>query len=92
MHLAHPGLAGPEYYVPGLPVDYVAQRYGIAPDRIAKLGSAENPFGASPRAKRAVAGAMDRLHLYPTWTAEPLREKIRGGLRLQAGAGGVRSR
>ncbi|MDH4280871.1 MAG: aminotransferase class I/II-fold pyridoxal phosphate-dependent enzyme, partial [Acidimicrobiia bacterium] len=76
MHLAHPGLAAPEYYVPGLPADYVAQRYGIAPDRIAKLGSAENPFGASPKAKTAVAEAMDRLHLYPTWTAEPLREKI----------------
>ena len=42
MHLAHPGLKNPEYYVPGLPVDYVAQRYGISPDQISKLGSAEN--------------------------------------------------
>ncbi|MDH3298987.1 MAG: histidinol-phosphate transaminase [Acidimicrobiia bacterium] len=76
MQYAHPGLAHPEYYVPGLPTDYVAQRYGIDPDQIAKLGSAENPFGASPKAKAAVADAMDRLHLYPTWTAEPLREKV----------------
>ncbi len=76
MHHAHPGLANPEYYVPGLPADYVAQRYGIDPDRIAKLGSAENPFGPSPKAKAAVADTLDRLHLYPTWTAEPLREKI----------------
>lgn len=76
MHHAHPGLTQPEYYVPGLPTDHVARRYGIDPDRIAKLGSAENPFGASPMAKAAVADAMDRLHLYPTWTAEPLREKI----------------
>lgn len=76
MHLAHAGLDDPEYYVPGLPTDYVAQRYGIEPERIAKLGSAENPFGASPRAKAAVADTLDRLHLYPTWTAEPLREKI----------------
>lgn len=73
---AHPGLADPEYYVPGLPTDYVAQRYGISPDEISKLGSAENPFGASPLAREAVAGALDRLHLYPSWTAEPLREKI----------------
>ena len=76
MKYAHPGLVAPEYYVPGLTVDYVAQRYGIAPDQVAKLGSAENPFGASPKAREAVANALDRLHLYPSWTAEPLREKI----------------
>jgi histidinol-phosphate aminotransferase len=76
MHHAHGGLLNPEYYVPGLPVDYVATRYGIAPDEIAKLGSAENPYGASPLARQAVADALDRLHLYPSWTAEPLREKI----------------
>ena len=66
----------PEYYVPGLPGEYVAERYGIALEDIAKLGSAENPYGASPKARAAVADAMDRLHLYPSWTAEPLREKL----------------
>lgn len=76
MQHAHPGLVTPEYYVPGLPTDHVAQRYGIDPAEIAKLGSAENPFGASPKARAAVAHALDRLHVYPSWTAEPLREKI----------------
>lgn len=76
MHLAHPGLKNPEYYVPGLPVDYVAHRYGISPDEISKLGSAENPYGASPKAKAAVAEAIERMHTYASWTAEPLREKI----------------
>ncbi len=76
MHLAHPGLKSPEYYVPGLPVDHVAQRYGISPAEISKLGSAENPFGASPKAKAAVADAIERMHTYASWTAEPLREKI----------------
>lgn len=76
MHYAHPGLTEPEYYVPGLPTDYVAQRYGIDPAEIVKLGSAENPYGASPMARQAVADSLDRLHLYPSWTAEPLREKI----------------
>lgn len=65
-----------EYYVPGLASEYVAERYGIALADIAKLGSAENPHGASPKARAAVAEAMDRLHLYPSWTAEPLRQKI----------------
>ncbi len=76
MLLAHPGLKTLEYYVPGLPSDYVADRYGIAPSEIAKLGSAENPHGASPLAKAAVAESLDRLHLYPSWTAQPLAEKI----------------
>ncbi len=76
MQPAHAGLSAPEYYVPGLPVDEVAKRYGIAPDSIAKLGSAENPHGASPLAREAVAEALHRLHLYPSWTAEPLRVKI----------------
>ena len=73
---AHPALANPEYYVPGLPADHVAERYGIAPADIAKLGSAENPYGASPKAAAAVAESLDRLHLYPSWTAEPLRSGI----------------
>ena len=76
MRHAHPGLADPEYYVPGLPVDHVADRYGISPRDIAKLGSAENPHGASPLARAAVADALDRLHLYPSWTARPLQRKI----------------
>ncbi len=76
MQFAHAGLASPEYYVPGLPVDHVAARYGLDPAEIAKLGSAENPFGPSPKAREAVAAALDRLHLYPSWTAEPLREAI----------------
>lgn len=76
MRFAHPGLGTPEYYVPGLPADHVSQRYGIPLDEIAKLGSAENPYGASPLASEAVVEQLGALHLYPSWTAEPLREKI----------------
>ncbi len=65
-----------EVYVPGLPSEYVAERYGIAPDQIAKLGSAENPHGASPKARAAVEAALGRLDLYPDWTARRLREAI----------------
>ncbi len=68
---ANAGLRDPEYYVPGLTVDHVASLYGITPAEIAKLGSAENPHGPSPLARQAVADALDRLHLYPSWTADP---------------------
>ena len=76
MRFSHPGLAAPEYYVPGLPADYVTRRYGISPADIAKLGSAENPLGASPLAVQAVRERLGDLHLYPSWTAERLREKV----------------
>ena len=34
-----------EAYTPGLSREYVSQTYGVALDDVAKLGSAENPFG-----------------------------------------------
>ena len=48
MHLGNPNLPLIEPYTPGLSREYVASRYGIPPERIAKLGSAENPFGPTP--------------------------------------------
>ena len=82
MQFAHPGLADPEYYVAGLPADYVAARYGIDPSQISKLGSAENPFGASPKAIEAVNGAIGKLHLYPAWTAQASAREDRRHVRL----------
>ena len=80
-----PAPTGPhEYYVPGLAGEYVAKRYGIAPADIAKLGSAENPHGASPKARAAVVEAMERLHLYPSWTADALRDKLADIYRCSA--------
>ncbi len=78
--------------MPGLPAGYVAERYGISPAEISKLGSAENPLGASPLAVQAIRERLGDLHLYPSWTAEPLRAKIadRYGFepcRVMCGAG-----
>src|SRR5690554_2492061 len=63
-------------YIPGLPREYVAEKFGIALDDIAKLGSAENPHGASPKALAAIASMDPKLDIYPDWTAKPLREAI----------------
>ena len=92
MRLWNPALADPEFYVPGLGADYVADRYGLSPAGIAKLGSAENPLGPSPLAVQAIREHLSDLHLYPSWTAEPLRAKIalRYGVeseRVMCGAG-----
>ena len=71
-------LVSGEPYTPGLSREYVARTYGIPANEIAKLGSAENPYGPSPKALVAIAGAFDRIDLYPSWTAEELRSKIAG--------------
>jgi len=65
-----------EVYVPGLSAEYVSQTYGVPLDQIAKLASAENPHGASPKAREAVDRMLGRLDIYPDWTARALREAI----------------
>lgn len=74
--VSNPALVEGPVYVPGLPREYVAERYGIALADIAKLGSAENPHGASPKAMAAIETADCKLDIYPDWTARPLREAI----------------
>lgn len=63
-------------YKPGLPREFVAETYGIAPVEIAKLGSAENPFGPSPKAQEAIETAKSKIDLYPEWSSRLLREAI----------------
>lgn len=47
----------------GRGIGEIAKKYGIAPERIVKLGSNENPYGPSPRVREAIASAP--LNLYP---------------------------
>ena len=75
MYQDNPALGTGEAYVPGLTKEYVAKQYGIPLDEVAKLGSAENPFGPSPKATEVVMSAK-KIDNYPDWTAGPLREKI----------------
>jgi hypothetical protein len=51
--VSSPALIEGAVYVPGLPKEYVADRFGIPLDDIAKLGSAENPHGPSLKAVEA---------------------------------------
>lgn len=74
--VSNEALVSGDVYVPGLPKEYVNERYGVALEDIAKLASAENPHGASPKAVAAVKEAQGRLDIYPDWTAKKLREAI----------------
>lgn len=76
LDVSAPALLIEEAYTPGLSREYVAKTYGVPVDDVAKLGSAENPFGPSPIAASAVAEASGRIDQYPEWTARAFREKI----------------
>lgn len=76
VRVSFPALVDGPVYVPGLPREYVAAKYGIPLDDIAKLGSAENPHGPSPKAVAAIDSSDRKLDIYPDSTARPLREAI----------------
>ncbi|MGN7725361.1 histidinol-phosphate transaminase [Luteimonas sp. 22616] len=61
--LAMPAVRGLRAYDPGH--DLVALRRRFAPGGLVELGSNENPYGPSPRAREAAAVALDELHRYP---------------------------
>ncbi|MCR5183772.1 MAG: histidinol-phosphate transaminase [Opitutales bacterium] len=63
-------------YVPGKPVEYVAREFGIDPSTIEKMASNENPFGASPKAIKAVKAALAGTNMYPDGAAIALRERL----------------
>lgn len=52
-------------YVPGKPITEVARELGLPEDSIIKLASNENPLGMSPKAKQAVADAINGIERYP---------------------------
>ena len=68
-------LRGMHPYEPIAPPEEVAARYGVAPGRIVKLDGNENPFGASPRARAALAGDY-APHRYP----DPAQRRLRDAL------------
>jgi histidinol-phosphate aminotransferase len=61
-------------YNSGLSSESVRARYGV--EQIAKLGSNENPWGASPRVLKAVAQAVAEVALYP----DPVSDELRAAL------------
>ena len=87
MFLSNPAVTELEPYTPGLSREFVSQKYGVALDDVAKLGSAENPLGPSPLAKAAVEAALERiakrtcdLYLHPSGVAALMGK---GGARLR---------
>ena len=73
---ANPQLRDLVSYEPGKPVEDLARELGIAPDKIIKLASNENPLGPSPAARQAMIDTIERAHFYPDGGGYYLREAI----------------
>jgi len=71
---AAPGISGLHPYIPGKPISELEREFGIC--NSVKLASNENPLGASPKAKVAVAGLLDELARYPDGGGFDLRTAL----------------
>lgn len=72
-------------YEPGKPIEETARELGLRAEDIVKLASNENPLGPSPKARAAMAAALDQAHIYPDGGGWALRQAIAGqfGLGLE---------
>ena len=61
-------------YVPGKSIEDVKAKYN--PPEITKLGSNENPLGASAKVIAAIRTALPRISLYPDGASRALRESL----------------
>jgi histidinol-phosphate aminotransferase len=61
-------------YPPGKPLEELEREYGITGS--IKLASNENPWGPSPRAVEAIAGALASLHRYPDGSSYYLTQAL----------------
>lgn len=70
-------------YVPGKSIEEVKARYH--PEVITKLGSNENPLGASPRVIEALSQTLPKVSLYPDGSSGALRQALADRFGLEPG-------
>ena len=87
----HPSEFAPAYiraiapYQPGKPISELAREMGLDEADIVKLASNENPLGVSPKARLAIAAALDDLALYPDGNGFQLKSAIATKLGVELG-------
>ncbi len=75
LRLVQPHLLEMPGYEPVEPVDVMARRLGLPPERIVKLDGNENPYGPSPKVLEALAG-FRYYHIYPDPGQRRVREAV----------------
>ncbi len=74
--LARPGVRGLRAYDPGH--DLVALRKRYVEAQLVELGSNENPYGASAKARQAIIDALAGIHIYPDPLGGDLKRALAG--------------
>jgi histidinol-phosphate aminotransferase len=67
-------------YIPGKPIEELQRELGIR--EAIKLASNENPFGPSPRARRALAQSLAGINRYPDGSCFILKKALSAALRV----------
>src|SRR5512142_2236032 len=62
-------------YTPIEPFEVLSARLGRPPEQIVKLDANENPYGPSPKARRALA-ELEWPHIYPDPESRALRSAL----------------
>ena len=70
-------------YIGGKPIEEVARELDLDPSTIVKLASNENPRGASPNVRAAIAAATADLTRYPDGNGYALKNALSKRLRVQ---------
>jgi len=78
--IARPEIRDLPVYSPGLDIEDVKKRYGVA--EVIKLASNENPLGPSELAVEAMKTCLEDVSLYPDGACVNLREKLAGKLGI----------
>ena len=63
-------------YEAGKPIELVVREFGIEPNDIVKLASNENPYGCSPKVKKAVVEIISNMALYPDDSMSNLKNAL----------------
>lgn len=73
---AGPGVLSLQAYSPGMPIEELQRRLGVS--SAIKLASNENPLGASPKVREALAAALSQADLarYPDGSGHRLKQKL----------------
>ena len=74
LEFAAPAIQAIAPYIPGKPLSELEREYGIA-DSI-KLASNENPLGPGPKARAAMARALQSIGLYPDGNGFELKQAL----------------
>ncbi len=69
-----PNIVNLPVYQPGKPVEDVKRELGLS--EVIKLASNENPFGASPKVKEAIARELANISIYPDGAAVDLTSAV----------------